>query len=284
MRALLPILLLASTAHAASRPTKIDVAEAGVSLVPPTTWSESTSTAFGIGKSFAATAKLPGQAAVTTGVRSWLAPAGSEGQPAFHAMWIVGKAPSDKAQLGALARQVIDQARERQRQLDPRNFTLVGWQEARDGEVAIGQLEFTQPDVELRTLARTLVFVTADAKLHEVRLECLMADGVWAKPGAPDGSARAACEAALASVVPLNGKKLLPLGELPGAGTIRVTAEEEAPTEMQLETPPLGSKPAESQLPAAPPPASGRSGLSWLFIVGAVLAIGLAFLVKRRAA
>jgi hypothetical protein len=288
------LLALLSVVSAASRPTRVDIGEAGVSIVPPISWSESTSTAFGIGKSFNASAGLPGQTEVQSGVRSWLAPAGSDGQPALHVQWIVGKQPSDPTQIGAIARTLLDDTRERPRQADRKAFELVAWQEARDGEVASGVLEHVNPELELRTLARSLVFVDGAGRFHEVRLECLMADGEWARPEAGDGSPRAACEAALASAAVLDAqaKKLTPLGELPGAGTLKITAPAEPPHAMQLETPePGASLRAEGQggkviteKPETSSPAGTESRTSRMILVagGAAIIVALALTMGKK--
>jgi hypothetical protein len=255
-------------------------------------------------KEFATQASLagaPGQK-LRTGSRAWESPAEAADRGVLHLQWIVADKVTPVADVPALVRAEIDDARQRPRftTLPRRAFEMVAWSAKVEGKLAWGQLEFRNVDNETRTLARTTLFVDGAGKLHELRVECTMTDGPGAKTAGDPVAPRTGCEAAMVGLAPLAPGELLALGELPGQGTIRVTgaalpdggAEEEAAEApprpdggLELRTPRPGDSVTSGTPPLATPAvASDARSFSRMLLMGGALlvAVAIAFTMGRR--
>jgi hypothetical protein len=300
--AALTIAALAALSVAASAPggRRIDLPEAGASFTPPSGWTEDPGLARSVGRAFATEAELVGARGqkLRTGERAWTSPESTAGKGVLHVQWIVATRTTAAADIPALVRAELDDTRERPRFTTiPRgSFELVAWNEAVDGAVAWGQLEFRHLDNETRTLVRRTLFVDALAHLHELRVECVMTDGEAAKRAGDALAPRTGCEAAMAGLHVDGQASLLALGDVPGQGGIRVTGGENLPPEEDdrpdggLELKAVAPNAASAGVPTVPiqepPPAAGSPGkLPTLLVVGGVviLVMVVAFgMTKKR--
>jgi hypothetical protein len=293
-------------AVALAAPARLSLPEAGVSFAAPAGWHESAALALKVQRGFAAEAELagaPGQK-LRTGSRAWESPVDAADKGVLHLQWIVAPKATEAADMAALVRAELDDARQRPRLTTlPRGaFELVAWSDKVEGKLAWGQLEFRNVDNETRTLARTTVFVDADGRLHEIRVECTMTDGPGAKTAGDPMAPRTGCEAAMTAVAPLAPAELQAVGELPGQGTLRVTGPAlpdggEAEGEdgaasarpdggLELKTPRPGDSAVTPRTPppAPPPPPGAGGGFSRMLLLGGALlmAAALAVTLARR--
>jgi len=110
---------------------------------------------------------------------------------------------------------------------------LVSWREDVREDLAEGNLEWSDPDGRVVTLVRAFVFATDDDRLRQVRVECVYSAD---KPGD-----RPRCEAALASLAltEATGPRGS-IGAIPGAGTLRLSGDGDAPPSISVEAEPNG--------------------------------------------
>jgi hypothetical protein len=304
-RATVALAALAATvpAVALAAPARLSLPEAGVSFAVPAGWHESPALAQKVQKVFATEAELagaPGQK-LRTGSRAWESPPDAADKGVLHLQWIVAGKATEGAEMAALVRAELDDARLRpQRTTLPRRaFELVGWSDKVEGKLAWGQLEFRNIDNETRTLTRTTIFVDATGRLHELRVECTMTDGPGAKVAGDPLAPRTGCVAAMTALAALAPAELQAFGELPGQGTIRVTGpalpdagEAEAAGArpdggLELTTPRPGDSDVTPRTPPPHLPASAPSGggFSRMLLVGGALLMALALAVtlgRRR--
>jgi hypothetical protein len=300
--ALLAALLATAPAVALAAPARLQLPEAGVSFAVPSGWHESPALARQVQRAFVTEAELagaPGQK-LRTGSRAWESAAEAADRGVLHLQWIVASQATAAADVAALVRAELDDARQRPRAttLPRRAFELVAWSDKVEGKLAWGQLEFRNVDNETRTLARTTVFVDGAGHLHEIRVECVMTDGPGAKTAGDPIAPRTGCEAAMSALAALAPADLQAPGELPGQGTIRVTGpalpdagEDDASARpdggLELKTPRPGDSAVTARTPPklVPPPASSSRGFSRMLLLGGALLMALALAVtlgKRK--
>jgi hypothetical protein len=273
---------------------RVSLPDAGVSFQPPAGWSEDPTLARQVGRTFTTEAELVGAPTIKlrTGARAWTSPAEAAEKGVVHLLWMVAEEASPD--IPATVRAQLDDARQRPRltTIPGRSFELVSWNEQVEGKLAWGEIEWRHLENETRTLARTTLFVDAAGRVHEIRVECVMADGAGAVIAGDRLAPRTGCEAAMKGVAPLAEAALKSLGDVPGQGALKVTGDAlvDEPVRvdggLELRTP----TPGASVMPSTPPhivekpePAENQRFSRMLLVGGgAVVILALAFTMGRK--
>lgn len=272
-----PLLLL--LAAAAASPVPFD--EVGVTVTVPDAWPLIPELGDGIVGGFRDNLKL-GNAQFTTGGKAYASTAQGVG---LYVLWAVTDAAVQFPE--PIIRAELDDLTERARlaSIPVGTSEIVSFREELAARSAGAWIEYRVPANETRTLARALLFVDDQQRLHEVRVDCVLRDDVAA-------TIRPGCEAALASLtITLPEARLAVIGKLPAAGAASAGAgappADEPKPRPSSDAPRLGNPtPGATVMPEAPVEDGGKKKTSRLLLYGGagliVLAAAMYFGRRRR--
>lgn len=247
--------LVFDSSPAGAVPVSFD--EAGFRVDVPADWPEVPELGEGVVANLRKNARI-GRARLLTGGGAY---ASSAQGVALYVLWIVTEDRVDEP--GLRVRRQLDAMNDRARaaSLDAGDVKVDSWKEDVGARVASGLLVWRHVTNETRTLARALIFVDREGRLHEARVECVLRDDAAA-------ALQRTCEQALASLaVTVPEAEQAPLGTIPGQGAVTVLPDgsEEPPSieitdgadagPLALETPRMAPAGAHV-VPMAPPPAA----------------------------
>lgn len=239
----------------------------------------------------ASTPPVPGLA-FTAQARNWRGP-----EAGLVVTWLAATAPAKDAPAAARALLEHMRATPTHAALNEGDTRVLAWRDAAAEGTAEGHLAWQHVANGTTTLSRALVYVTATGQPAMVRADCI----IPALDGAALAAPRPACEAVLASLaltVPAAARA--PLAALPAAapaGAMNAAADMDMDTAADPGQPSQSPTRRSSDLPPAPslrapapdsqgilvmqPAAPEKRSPNWLYILGAALLIGGAYMVLR---